>query len=351
LQEQLPKSTDDAGLWRLPRGGEAYANALHRNTTTDLTADQIHETGLKEVARIEQQIDPLLRQLGYAEGSVKDRMARLEADSQPTENDPRPKLLAEYTRIMRDAERRSAAIFDLRPKAPVEIRREPNFTEKTAAPHYVPPAPDGTRPGIFWVQLPGSPYRISGMRTLAYHEAVPGHHFQIALQQEMADLPRFRRAPVFGHCNSYEPTRGQFFTAHAEGWALYAERLAAESGWYEGDLKGRLGQLDAELFRARRLVVDTGLHARRWTRQQAIDYGIPVAEVERYVVLPGNACAYKIGELRILELREKAKTALGNDFSLKAFHNLILRTGSVPLDVLELAVDIDLKSRGAEPKK
>jgi uncharacterized protein (DUF885 family)/dipeptidyl aminopeptidase/acylaminoacyl peptidase len=340
LQEQLPKATDDAGLWRLPRGSEAYANALHRNTSTTLTADQIHETGLKEVARIEQQMDALLRRLGYTDGSVKDRMARLEADSQPKESDPRPSLLAEYTRIVRDAERRSATMFDLRPKALVEVRREPEFTEKNAAAHYSAPAPDGSRPGVFWVPLPGPSYEISTMRTLAYHEAVPGHHFQIALQREMKELPLFRRKTVFGGIAS-----------HAEGWALYAERLAAESGWYEDDLRGRLGQLDDELFRARRLVVDTGLHARHWTRQQAIDYGIRPAEVERYVVVPGQACAYKIGQLKILELREKVKTALGGKFSLKEFHNLVLRTGNVPLDVLELAVDMDLESRGVGLKK
>ena len=340
LEEQLPKSTDDAGLWRLPRGDEAYAAALHHYTTTEMTADQIHETGLKEAARIEQQMDVLLRQIGYTEGAVKDRMAKLKEASQPAELDPRPQLLAEYTRIVRDAERRSAAIFDLRPKAPVEVHREPAFTERNVPPHYSFPAPDGSRPGVFWVPLPGLPYEIAGMRTTAYHEAVPGHHFQIALQLEMTELPRFRRMNVFDGISS-----------HAEGWALYVERLAAESGWYEGDLKGHLGQLDFELFRARRLVVDTGLHSKRWTRQQAIDYGIPAVEVDRYVVMPGQACAYKIGELKILELRKKAKSALGEKFSLKDFHNLVLRTGGVPLDVLELAVDLDLDSRGVGPKK
>jgi uncharacterized protein (DUF885 family) len=336
LLEQLPHSTDDAGLWRLPGGDRAYAQALHTNTTTDLTADQIHELGLKEVARIEAQMDGLLRQLGYADGTVQQRYQRLEVDSQPKETDPRPRLLAEYAGIVRDAEQRAALVFDLRPKAPVEVRREPPFTEKSAAAHYTGPAPDGTRPGVFWVPLPGAPYRIAGMKTLAYHEAVPGHHFQIALQGEMTELPHFRRDRVFGG-----------LPAHAEGWGLYAERLAAENNWYDGDPKGRLGQLDGELFRARRLVVDTGLHAMHWTRQQAIDYGIPVSEVERYVVLPGQACAYKIGELKILALRDKARAALGDKFSLKEFHNLVLRTGGVPLAVLEQAVDLDLKSRGA----
>ncbi|AOS43848.1 hypothetical protein Verru16b_00906 [Lacunisphaera limnophila] len=166
------------------------------------------------------------------------------------------------------------------------------------------------------------------MRTLTYHEAIPGHHYQLALIQEMQDLPRFRRDRIFG-ANS----------ANAEGWALYAEQLATEHGWYEGDIPGLLGQLDAELFRAQRLVADTGLHAMRWTRQQAIDYGIPPHEVDRYTVIPGQACSYKIGQLKFLELRAKARAALGDRFDLKQFHNTVLRAGVVPLSVLETIVD------------
>jgi uncharacterized protein (DUF885 family) len=329
LESQLPAAGDHAGLWRFPGGGSAYANALRYYTTTLLTADDIHEIGLTEVARIEEQMDGLLRSLGYNDGSIKSRMEKLEADSQPpADPDPRPGLIAEYERITRDAERRAELIFDLRPKAPIEVRREPPFTEKTAAAHYSVPAPDGTRPGIFWAPLPGPSFPVITMRTLTYHEAVPGHHFQVALQQEMTDLPRFRRNRIFG-----------FISAHGEGWALYAEQLAAEEGWYEGDPKGLLGQLDKELFRARRLVVDTGLHAKRWTRQQAIDYGIPSHEVERYVVMPGQACSYKIGMLKILGLREKARRELGEKFSIKEFHNAVLRAGTVPLAVLETVVD------------
>jgi uncharacterized protein (DUF885 family) len=166
------------------------------------------------------------------------------------------------------------------------------------------------------------------MRTLVYHEAVPGHHFQLAIQNEMTDLPRFRSSRLFGG-----------ISAHSEGWALYAEQLAAENHWYDGDPVGLLGQLDDELFRARRLVVDTGLHAMHWTRQQAIDYGIKASEVERYVVWPGQACSYKIGMLKILELRTKAQRELGDKFSIKEFHNVVLRTGTVPLAVLEAVID------------
>lgn len=329
LQEQLARSTDDAGIWRFPNGEAAYIQALHKLTTSQVSPAEIHALGLKEVARIEGEMDRILRQLGYATGSIKERMEKLNADSQPTaEPDPRPILLAKYESVLRDAETRAAQVFDLRPRAPVVVKREPAYTEKNAAAHYALPAKDGSRPGVFWAPLPGPKFEMLEMRTLVYHEAVPGHHFQIALQQENEGLPRFRRDAVLG-----------ILSAHAEGWALYAEQLAAELGWYADDPRGHLGQLGDELFRARRLVVDTGLHSMHWTRQQAIDYGIPVSEVERYVVWPGQACSYKVGQLKILALRARAKAALGEKFSLKEFHNVVLSTGSVPLDVLEGVID------------
>jgi uncharacterized protein (DUF885 family) len=328
LQEQLPRTTADAGLWRLPNGDKAYAIMLRQMTSTNYTPEQIHAIGLQEVARIEQQMDGMLTSLGYTGGTIKERFARLEADSQPKEADPRPALLARYDSVLRDAEERAKLLFDIRPKAPVVVQREPLFTEKTAAAHYTPPARDGSRPGTFWAPLPGPQFRINTMRTLVYHEGVPGHHFQIALQQENSALPRFRRDRVFSAGSAF-----------SEGWALYAEQLAAENGWYEGDVKGHLGQLDQELFRARRLVVDTGLHAMKWTRQQAIDYGVPPVEVDRYVANPGQACAYKIGMMRILDLRAKAQRAMGERFSIKEFHNRVLETGSVPLPVLEQVID------------
>jgi uncharacterized protein (DUF885 family) len=176
--------------------------------------------------------------------------------------------------------------------------------------------------------MPGPAFRIADMRSLSYHEAVPGHHFQLAIMQELTDMPKYRARRVFGGGS-----------AHAEGWALYTERLAIEQGWYEGDTVGLLGALNSQLFRARRLVVDTGLHSQGWTREQAIDYGIGAQEVERYVVWPGQACSYMVGMLRILELRDKARGALGEKFSLPAFHDVILTNASVPLDVLERLVD------------
>ncbi len=334
LVEELPQATEDAGLWRLRGGDLAYAAALHANTTTTLDATRIHALGLQEARRIEREMDRELRGLGRTEGSVDQRYRELEARGHPPPPpDPRPARRAGHARILRDAARRAGAFFDLTPTAPVRVMREPPFTEKNAAAHYSAPAPDGSRPGTVWIPLPGPTYRILEMRTLTYHEGVPGHHFQIALQLESPDIPVYRRKRVFGGLSAF-----------SEGWALYAEQLAVEAGWYRGDPQGRLGQLYDELFRARRLVVDTGLHAMRWTRQQAIDYGIPAAEVERYVVMPGQACAYKIGELNIIAQRNKERRALGQKFSLAHYHDLLLRTGTVPMAVLEQVVDEDIAS-------
>lgn len=329
LAELHPSTGDVAGVSRLPDGAAAYSQALANFTGTKLTADEIHTIGLREVARIEAEMDRHLRALGFTEGGIEQRMRALDKTFQlPTEPDPRPEILKRYKEMVRDAEKRSASLFNLMPRAPVDVRREPPLTEASAAAHYSLPAPDGTLPGIFWVPLRGPVFDMIRMRSLAYHEAVPGHHFQLAIQQELEGLPKFRTSRIFGGGS-----------AHAEGWALYTERLAVEQGWYEGDVPGLLGALGSELFRARRLVVDTGLHSKGWTRQQAIDYGIGAQEVERYVVWPGQACAYMLGMLQILEQREKARTALGDKFSLPAFHDVILRTGSVPLDVLSKIVD------------
>jgi len=335
LDELHPRTTDDAGLWRLPGGDAAYAQALAAHTTTTMSADEIHELGLREVARIEAEMDRLLRRIGRSEGTVRERMQALNRALQPpAEPDPRPALLARYAGYVREARERAVPLFNLMPAAPVEVRRVSPLTERTASASYTTPAPDGSRPGIFWMPLPGPSFNIPGMKTLAIHEAVPGHHFQLALQQERRDAPLWQRQRVFGGGS-----------ANSEGWALYAERLAIEQGWYDGDDIGLLGAWDAQLFRARRLVVDTGLHARRWTRQQAIDYGISVSEVERYVANPGQACAYMVGQLRILALRDEARAALGPRFSLPAFHDVVLRAGSVPLDVMADVVQAWIRSQ------
>ncbi len=338
LESQLPRSTDDAGLWRLKGGAGAYTYFLNRYTTTHLTADQIHEIGLREVARIEKEMDGILRRLGRTEGSVKDRVEKLKQDlGYPKTEEGRTLIMADVEKILRDAQKRSDSLFDKVPKSPVVAQPFPRFREANAAANYNSPAPDGSRPGTF--QIPLRPERMTkfGLRSLVYHETVPGHHFQIALQVENKDLPRFRQIGAFGG-----------ISALTEGWGLYAERLAAESGWYEGDLEGLLGQLDASLFRARRLVVDTGLHAKHWTRQEGIDYGIEASEVERYAVFPGQACSYMIGQLKIVEVREKAKKALGDKFSLRAFHDVVLNTGTVPLDLLERQVDAYIRANGGK---
>jgi uncharacterized protein (DUF885 family) len=336
LEGQLPRATDEAGLWRLPRGREAYAHWLKLFTTTNLTADEIHERGLREVARIEGEMDAILQRLGYTEGSLIDRVEKLKQKmSYPITEDGRARIMMDIDGIIRDADRRADALFDRRPKGPVIAQPYPRFREANAAAGYTAPPLDGSRPAIF--QMPLRPNQMTkfALRTLVYHETIPGHHFQVALSVENPELPRFRQVRSLGG-----------ISAISEGWALYAERLAAESGWYENDLEGLLGQLDDELFRARRLVVDTGLHAKRWTRQQAIDYGIEPSEVERYVVNPGQACAYKIGQLKILELRDKARNALGSRFSIKEFHNVVLGAGAVPLTILEQQVDAYIRSAG-----
>jgi uncharacterized protein (DUF885 family) len=335
LESLQPQVNDNAGLWRLEGGSQAYAYNLRRFTTTDLSADQIHEIGLKQVARIEAEMDSIFRQLGRDKGSVKERIDQFKKEqAYPLTEEGRAMIMADVERILRDAERRATALFDHRPASPVIAQPFPRFREANAAANYTAPAPDRSRPGIFQIPLRAERMTKFGLRTLVYHETVPGHHFQIALEMENAELPRFRRLRIFSG-----------IPAFSEGWGLYAERLAAESSWYEGDPEGRLGQLADELFRARRLVVDTGLHAKHWTRQQAIDYGIEASEVERYAVYPGQACSYMLGQLKLIELRDKARNALGERFSFKDYHNAVLSMGTVPLKMLEQQIDLYIRSK------
>lgn len=338
LESHMARATDEAGLWRFKSGSNAYAYALRRFTTTNLTAEQIHQIGLREVARIESEMDTIFRRLGRSEGPLQTRINTLKKDlGYPLTEQGRELIMADVNQILRDAQKRSEALFDTVPKSPVVAQPFPRFREANAAANYNSPALDGSRPGTF--QIPLRPERMTkyGLRSLVYHETVPGHHFQIALQVENHSLPRFRQLGVF-----------LGISALVEGWGLYAERLAAESGWYDGDLEGRLGQLDSALFRARRLVVDTGLHAMRWTRQQAIAYGIEASEVDRYVVNPGQACSYMIGQLKLVELREKGRTALGEKFSLREFHSVVLNTGTVPLELLERQVNAWIRAKGGK---
>ena len=337
LESQLPEATDDAGLWRLDDGADAYAYHLHRYTSTDLDAGQIHALGLAEVERIEGEMDAILRSLGRTEGSVNERVAQLRQDlAYPVNDEGRARIMADIETLMRDAERRADALFDIRPETPVIAQPYPEFRWESAAASYTAPPLDGSRPGVYQMPLRANRLTNFGLRTLVYHEAVPGHHFQIALSVENPELPKFRQTRALGGISAF-----------SEGWALYAERLAAEEGWYEDDPEGLLGQLDAELFRARRLVVDTGLHAKGWTRQQAIDYGIAPSEVDRYVVMPGQATSYKVGQLEMIRLRDKARDALGENFDPRAFHNRVLLTGTVPLGLLEREVDDYIREASA----
>jgi uncharacterized protein (DUF885 family) len=338
LEPLRDRATDDAGIWRFKGGAEDYAYALRRYTTTKLTAEQIHQIGLQQVDRIETEMDAIFRRLGRTQGTLKERIAVLSKDlAYPRTEDGRKLIMADVEQILRDAQKRSESLFDRVPKSPVNAQPFPRFREANAAANYNSPAPDGSRPGIF--QIPLRPERMTkyGLRSLVYHETVPGHHFQIALQVENKDLPRFRQIGAFGG-----------ISALVEGWGLYAERLAAESDWYKDDPEGLLGQLDSELFRARRLVVDTGIHSKHWSRQQAIDFGIEASEVERYAIWPGQACSYMIGELKILELRDKARKALGDKFSFYQFHDVVLGTGTVPLEILERQVDAYIRAAGGQ---
>ncbi|PCI70365.1 MAG: DUF885 domain-containing protein [Gammaproteobacteria bacterium] len=333
------KTNTDDGFWKHPKGDEAYRLALKFFTTTDYTPDYIHQVGLTEIERIQAEILTILANEGFdvSQGffTAIDTMAKDERFYYEDSDKGRDQILADYQIIINEIDAGLEQAFNVRAKAGVEVQRIPKFKEKTSpGAYYNGPALDGSRPGIFYANL----YDIKatpkyGMRTLAYHEAVPGHHFQIAVAQELEDMPIFRK---------FAP-----FTAYVEGWALYSERLAWELG-FQSNPFDNIGRLQAELFRAVRLVVDTGLHAKKWTRQESIDYMIlntgmaesdVISEIERYIVMPGQACSYKVGMMKILELRAKAKKELGDKFDLKAFHDVVLKNGAVPLDILAILID------------
>lgn len=337
-QLQAKAGTDD-GYWALPNGSLAYEQLLKFFTTTNYTADEIHAKGLAEVDRIQNEIMTILAAEGYdVSQGFSVAIEALAADPKFYYEDSdagRAQILVDYQHILDEVNAGLGDAFRIRPEAGMEVVRIPEFKEKTApGAYYQQPAIDGSRPGRFYANL----YDIKatpkyGMRTLAYHEGIPGHHFQIAVAMELEGMPLIRKmAP---------------FTAYIEGWALYSERLAWELG-FQKDPFDNIGRLQAELFRAVRLVVDTGIHHSRWTREQAIDYmkkntGMSdrdvTAEIERYIVMPGQATAYKVGMMKILELREKAKSALGDKFDLRDFHDVVLKNGAVPLDILETLVD------------
>jgi len=329
------------GAWSLPDGEDYYRLALRLMTTTDYEPRYIHDFGRSEVDRIQGEILAILAAEGWdvsggftaAIGDLAEHPRFYYSDSA----EGREQILADYRALIDDVEGKMEPWFGTIPQALVDVKRVPEFKEKTSPGAYYQPAPmDGSQPGVFYANL----YDIKatptyGMRTLTYHEAVPGHHYQLSVQREQKDLPFFRRLIPF--------------PAYSEGWALYAERVAWEMGLLE-DPYDNIGRLQAELFRAVRLVVDTGIHAMRWSREQAIDYMLAntgmaesdvVAEIERYFVMPGQATAYKVGMTKILELRARAEPEreLGERFDIREFHDVLLLGGSMPLNLLEERVD------------
>lgn len=348
VQTQAAAMPDrDGGVWRLP-DGEAFYNArLQLSTTTDLTADQIHETGLAEVARIQAEMEVIKAAVGFT-GSLQEFFAFIKTDPRfqyPNTPEGKEQYLTDsrafIAQVMADAPR---WFHDL-PEAALEVRSVEPWREATASvAFYNSPAPDGSRPGIYYVNLSDMTQVLKPqIEAISYHEGAPGHHFQIAYAQEIEGVPRFRRFGGYG--------------AYAEGWGLYAERLGKEMGYYS-DPYSDFGRLSLELWRAVRLVTDTGLHAKRWSREQAIEYFQRnsllserdiVKEVERYITSPGQATSYKIGELKIRELRARAEAALGPRFDVRDFHSVVLGSGSVPLEVLEDQVDAWIAAGGGAP--
>ena len=334
FEAQRPTATEDAGAWKLPQGDKVYALALRAFTTTDYDAQAIHDIGLQQVAEIQAEIDTILKGMGMAEGTVGERIKTLSEDPQhlwPNTDEAKVELIGSLNRQMEALTPLLPRVFNTLPKAGVEIRRVPPSIELGAPGGYYQAASlDGSRPGAYYINLSNTAnWPKWGLPTLTYHEAIPGHHFQITVAREAGSLPLYRR--VAGN------------SAYNEGWALYAERVAADDlDVYAGNPLGRVGYLQSYLFRAVRLVVDTGLHHKRWSRDQAIRYMIDECgeppesaekEIDRYCVSIGQACSYKLGQTVIARLRAEAEARPG--FDLKTFHDKVLLNGSVPLAVLE----------------
>ncbi|WP_420810812.1 DUF885 domain-containing protein [Corallincola luteus] len=337
LQQLENKADNHAGVWKLPDGAQFYQSTLHFHTSTDLTAEQIHEIGLQEVARIHTEMRQVMLKTGFT-GSLREFFQFMREDPRfyyPNTDEGRAAYLHEATALIDNMKSRLDELFITQPKADLKVKAVEPFREKTAGKaFYEAPSLDGSRPGTYYANL----YQMSNMPSyqmegLAYHEGIPGHHMQLAIAQELESLPLFRRLGDY--------------TAYIEGWGLYSELLPKEIGLYQ-DPYSDFGRLAMELWRAARLVVDTGLHEKRWPRERAIAYlaentpnALNDAEraIDRYVVMPGQATSYKIGMIKLLELREKAKQALGEKFDIKAFHDVILIHGALPLNVLETQVD------------
>ena len=337
LREQQSRASHDDGAWKFPQGDEFYQVALQKTTTTDLTAEQIHQLGLDEVTRIHGEMRQIMSQVNF-KGDLSEFFDFMRDDPRfyyPSNEEGKQQYLAQATKIINTMKGRLDELFIVKPKADLVVKQVEAFREKSAGKaFYNRPAPDGSRPGYYYANL----YDMKDMpkyqmEALAFHEGIPGHHMQIAIAMELENVPKFRK---YGH-----------YTAYSEGWGLYSEFLPKEIGFYQ-DPYSDFGRLAMELWRACRLVVDTGLHDKRWTREQAISYlskntpnpiGDVTKAIERYIVMPSQATAYKIGMLKILELRQLAKDKLGAKFSIKEFHDVILKNGPVPLNILQQQVE------------
>jgi len=347
LRELRPKAVHDAGVARLPEGATFYQVALRAGTTTGMSAEEVHQLGLEQAKDLTARMDTLLRQQGHTGGTVSERAQALAKDPQylyPNTDAGKQQALEYCNGLIKALQPHLPKYFRLLPKAPVEIRRVPDYIEAGApGGYYNIPALNGSRPGAFYINLRDTAeWSRWKLPTLVYHESEPGHHFQLALVLEMPKLPLIRKA-------------GGGFSANTEGWALYAENLVDEMGMYDSEPLGRFGMLQSELFRAARCVVDTGLHAKGWSREQAIDYMVNTTgdnrtsmttEVERYCTWPGQATSYKVGQTRWLKLRAEAKQRLGAKFDIRDFHDVGLSAAPMPLSVLERVVGEWLKGQG-----
>ncbi|MBG6062229.1 uncharacterized protein (DUF885 family) [Flavobacterium sp. CG_9.1] len=338
-KEYLPASRATSGIGSLPFGKELYAAYVKQWTTTDMTPEAIHELGLKEVARLTAEMEKVKTQVGF-KGTLLEFFEEVRNKKELKPFTKPEEVIANfqsiYTRIKPNVDK----LFALQPKTKFEIRRTEAFREQTASAEYNQGTADGTRPGIFYVPIPDvANYNMYGDEDLFLHEAIPGHHFQISLQQENESLPDFRKFNWFG--------------AYGEGWALYTESLGKELGLYQ-DPYQYFGMLGNEMHRAVRLVVDTGLHSKGWTREQAIKYSLAneaeseasiIPEIERYMAIPGQALSYKIGQLKIMELRKKAETKMGTTFDIKKFHEKVLESGVMPLALLEKKINAWIENK------
>ncbi len=333
-------ASNEAGVWRLENGAELYQIALDNYGADGLTADEIHDIGLSEVARIHSEMDVILSEQGYSEGTIGQRMQALAANPQyqyGNTDDAKAEVITILEGYIREAAEKAVPNwFTALPPQPVEIRRIPPLEEASASGgYYTSPTLDGSQPGIFWINLKDiTEWPVYTLKSLVYHEAIPGHHLQISTQQAIEDMPLIRNMV--------------WFVDYGEGWALYTEALAVEMGLYEGDDLGNLGRLRMELYRAARLVVDTGIHHKRWSRKDAIDYMVGVTgesresitrEIDRYSVWPGQATSYKIGMIKFEELRARAEAKLEDRFDIRNFHQFVLSTGAVPMGVLSKLLD------------